>query len=102
MLFAQKMVAPIRLCRGKQGHLGWQCRRGDTQLAGSAGAHMTAGAGGIMLIPCAKGLGVPGPQGWVQDEPGCGSRSWEVPQGWGQCLCLQEKDQGTCPRGCVP
>lgn len=37
MLFAQKMVAPIRLCRGKQGHLGWQCRRGDTQLAGSAG-----------------------------------------------------------------
>lgn len=46
MLFAQKMVAPIRLCRGKQGHLGWQCRRGDTELAGSVGAWRDSGVWG--------------------------------------------------------
>lgn len=100
MLFAQKMVAPIRLCRGKQGHLGWQCRRGDTQLAGSAGARRDSGVWGGDADPFSQG--VPAPQGWVQDEPGCGSHSWETPQGWERCLCLQGKDHEMCPRGCVP
>lgn len=57
MLFAQKMVAPIRLCRGKQGHLGWQCRRGDTQLAGSAGARCDSRVWGDRVDPLCQGAG---------------------------------------------
>lgn len=41
MLFARKMVAPIRLCRAKQGHLGRQCWQGGPlgMLLGPAWGH---------------------------------------------------------------
>lgn len=110
MLFAWKMVAPIRLCRAKQGHLGWRCWQGGPPglLPGPAWGHAARWllprlGGASRCSPVPGSCRDPCPQGWVlpwwvQDEPGCGSSSWEVPRGWGDIAC----GCGSRAGGCVP